>query len=250
MKILCIPDVHSRKFWRQCIFNNVAKVDKVLFLGDYVDPYSGESELEENIEDGLIDIINLKKNEPDKYILLLGNHDCHYIWSDIPESSRYNRFKAKLYYNIFKEHLDLFKLVYVNENTVFSHAGITQEWAKLVYDNLDIPKKDDNISVIEIAIFLSELDLKEDNSFCSTLGMISHYRGGYYNTGSCIWADIKEHVDLKETYDKIIPIGDDECFQVFGHTQLKEPLITDKWACLDCRKGFIINTLTHEINEC
>ena len=30
-------------------------------------------------------------------------------------------------------------------------------------------------------------------------------------------------------------------YQIFGHTQLKEPIITDKWACLDCRKAIILD---------
>jgi hypothetical protein len=69
--------------------------------------------------------------------------------------------------------------------------------------------------------------------------------------GSCEWADIYEHVDMEiSTSDKIISKQEEDCFQIFGHTQLKMPLIADKWACLDCRKGFIVDTLTHKIEEC
>ena len=52
--------------------------------------------------------------------------------------------------------------------------------------------------------------------------------------------------------DNIIPKEKEEgIFQIFGHTQLKdEPIITDKWACLDCKKGFIFDTITHECNSC
>ena len=38
-------------------------------------------------------------------------------------------------------------------------------------------------------------------------------------------------------------------YQIFGHTQVRYPIITDKWACLDYKKGFIIDTLTYEIIE-
>ena len=34
-----------------------------------------------NLMNMLNDIISLKKNEPDKYILLTGNHTDSYIWS-------------------------------------------------------------------------------------------------------------------------------------------------------------------------
>lgn len=33
--ILIIPDVHGRTFWKYAI----DKYDKVIFLGDYLDPY-------------------------------------------------------------------------------------------------------------------------------------------------------------------------------------------------------------------
>ena len=42
MKVLVIGDIHCRKFWRQCINNNIEKVEKVVFLGDYLDPYPDE----------------------------------------------------------------------------------------------------------------------------------------------------------------------------------------------------------------
>lgn len=86
MKVLVIPDIHCRNFWRKTISDNADKVDKVIFLGDYLDPYLNE--IEENPElmeceyfgdsknllKMLEDIISLKKNESDKYILLTGNH--------------------------------------------------------------------------------------------------------------------------------------------------------------------------------
>ena len=43
-KILCIPDIHCRKFWRKAINEYKNSVDKVIFLGDYIDPYPEEIE--------------------------------------------------------------------------------------------------------------------------------------------------------------------------------------------------------------
>ena len=53
--------------------------DKVIFLGDYLDHYYDESTNEYDIET-LQDIIEFKKSNPDDTILLIGNHDCPYIW--------------------------------------------------------------------------------------------------------------------------------------------------------------------------
>ena len=47
MKILVIPDIHGRCFWRLHV-NNIDKYDKVVFLGDYVDPYGPENITEED----------------------------------------------------------------------------------------------------------------------------------------------------------------------------------------------------------
>ena len=37
-KIFIIPDVHGRDFWKKA-YDYVDKVDEVIFLGDYLDPY-------------------------------------------------------------------------------------------------------------------------------------------------------------------------------------------------------------------
>ena len=39
MKILVIPDVHGRRFWKRPLERYIKKVDKIVFLGDYFDPY-------------------------------------------------------------------------------------------------------------------------------------------------------------------------------------------------------------------
>ena len=42
MKYLVIPDIHCRNFWRKTINENISSVSKILFLGDYLDPYGEE----------------------------------------------------------------------------------------------------------------------------------------------------------------------------------------------------------------
>ena len=90
-RLLVIPDLHGRKFWRETLANNIGQIDKVIFLGDYLDPYPEEIEENpdlmecndfydsQNLLKMLEDIISLKKNEPNKYILLTGNHTDSYI---------------------------------------------------------------------------------------------------------------------------------------------------------------------------
>ena len=262
-KVLIIPDCHGRKFWRQAIANNIDKVDKVIFLGDYLDPYSEEimmaPELMEcndfydsqNLLKMLEDIILLKKNEPNKYILLTGNHTDSYIWSKFRAATRTDYKNWEKYHKFFSQNLEYFNFVWIENNVIFSHAGISEGWANRVWEELGFPE-DELSSVMEIAIMFQDTPLSEFNkSYIKVIGDISHYRGGDMFYGSCEWADLREHIDIKNsTSDNLVPKGEDGIYQVFGHTQLRVPLITDKWACLDCRQGFIFDTITYECKSC
>lgn len=263
-KILIIPDVHCRNFWRKAVYDNVPNVDKVIFLGDYLDPYQNEIEnnpvsmecsyfgdFDNIIGLMLNDILSLKRTNPNKYILLCGNHTCSYIWSNFKAATRTDYKNWDKYHNIFKNNLNLFNLVWIENNVIFSHAGITEGWANnflytyMKYDDGAELEKDS--SILETARVLQDTPLEDFNKYyIEAISQISFHRFGDYDYGSCEWADLREHLDI----DNIIPTGDNEIYQVFGHTQLKKPIINDKWACLDCKKGFIIDTLTHEITEC
>lgn len=264
-KILCIPDIHCRKFWRETIFNNINKVDKVIFLGDYLDPYPYEIQSNSNLMEVkdfydsysalnmLNDIVSLKKNEPDKYILLTGNHTDSYIWSKFSAATRTDYKNWEKYHKFFSENLEYFNLVWIENNTIFSHAGISEGWAKAVAVELSLTVNLNN-PVKSIANYLSNINLNNisNKKLIKLLGDISSYRGGDSYYGSCEWSDIMEHVDhyQSEVEEKLVPLGDDEIYQVFGHTQLKKPLITEKWACLDCRQGFIFDTITYDCKNC
>ena len=263
MNILVIADIHGRKFWRTAINNNIDKVDRIIFLGDYLDPYGDEIEENpelmecnsfydsQNLLKMLEDIISLKKNEPDKYILLTGNHSDSYIWSKFNAASRTDYRNWEKYHKFFSQNLEYFNLVWIENNVIFSHAGISEGWANKVWETLEFPENELS-SIKEIAEVLRDTPLSKFNEYyIRRIGDISHYRGGDMFYGSCEWADLREHIDIQNSNpDNIIPKGEDGIFQVFGHTQLKVPLITDKWACLDCRQGFIFDTVTHECKSC
>ena len=267
MIYLVIPDIHGRKFWRKVIANNINKVDKIIFLGDYLDLYQNEikenPELMEceyfgdskNLLKMLEDIVSLKKNEPNKYILLTGNHSDSYIWSKFNAASRTDYKNWEKYHKFFSENLEYFNLVWIENDVIFSHAGISKGWAEnflyqyMKYDEGAELEKDS--LVFETARVLKDTQLKDfNNHYIKAISNISYYRGGDSYYGSCEWADLNEHIDIENSKDNIVPKGEEGIYQIFGHTQLRSQLITDKWACLDCRKGFIVDTLTYEITEC
>ena len=268
-KVLCIPDIHCRKFWREAINEYKNSVDKVIFLGDYIDPYPEEIETNpklmevKSFQDAasaikmLEDIFSLKKENPDKYILLTGNHTDSYIWQNFSKASRTDFHNWKLYHNIFSENLNLFNFVWIENDVIFNHAGISKEWAErflykyMKYDGGAEIEKDS--FELETARVLMDTPLENfNNHYINAISELSYYRGGEFSYGSCEWADVREHINHHQTevQGKIVPLGEEGIFQVFGHTQLRKELITDKWACLDCRKGFIIDTLTYEVSEC
>ena len=219
MKILINPDIHGRVFWKYSI-EHKDEFDKIIFLGDYLDAYSPD--LLVNEKDNFKEIIQFKKDNLDKVILLLGNHDCHYINSKILHSSRYNPFKANIYHKLFNDNLDLFQLIYIYNKYLFSHAGVYQKW-------MDLNK-----------LTLKDLLDCDLDKLSKSLNWIDYFRGGFYDVGSCIWADIRD-----SGTEKLLK----GYYHIFGHTQLKFNLSTSELSCLDCRVPFSLDSETGYINK-
>lgn len=124
MKTLIIGDIHGRRIWQEIISNE--EFDQILFIGDYFDSYNiGAEQQIENFKD----IITLKEALHNDCILLIGNHDCHYLnfWQE-----RYSGFQQGYQYTIshlLHTHLDKLQMCYVKDNYCFTHAGITNTWA-------------------------------------------------------------------------------------------------------------------------
>lgn len=90
-KIIIVPDVHGRTFWRLAK-EKINEVDQVVFLGDYLDPYPVEGISPKKAIEELKKIIDFKKEFLEKVILLIGNHDYHYmnLLKEILPCSRYD----------------------------------------------------------------------------------------------------------------------------------------------------------------
>lgn len=232
--MIIIPDVHGRVFWKEIVKNSE---DKIIFLGDYVDPYPGENISLIGALDNLSEIIDYKKSNPSKVILLLGNHDFMYMDSEHNKySCRHDFENEPKITKLLMNNRDLFQMNYSievkNKLYIFSHAGILKPWIEK-YKNLfgNFPESIDKIN---------ELYKKWDPEFISSLLEISYYRGGWSDFGSMIWSDVREHsVSCEENI-----------YQIFGHTQLKDkPIIEKHFADLDCRRPFFFDEKTGDIKE-
>ena len=219
-ELVLIPDIHGRSFWK-----NVVKEEKdspVVFLGDYVDPYKDEGITNEDALTNFKEIIAYAK-EYNNVTLLLGNHDIHYLLPGI-EFSRYSRQFCREIHQLIENNMKIFSLAHYtrsnNTDILISHAGILPSW--LEREGLLTQ------GAKEICNHLNA-HLKDEGYLYNLADDVSAYRGGWSNSPSPIWADVRDHLDEQSP---------SEFFQIFAHTQLTEHIVTEHWACIDCREAF------------
>lgn len=128
MKILVLGDIHGRSIWRDIILKE-NDADKIIFLGDYVstnNPYiTSEVQISE-----LTKILTYKDINKDKVILLRGNHDMQHLGYSWAECSGfiYDVFSYMSGSEVKDRFLNLTQWIYVYNNIIFSHAGISKVW--------------------------------------------------------------------------------------------------------------------------
>ena len=246
-RILVVPDVHGRLFWKEPVKKYLNAVDRVVFLGDYLDPYEGEDGLADDIFENLMEIIELKQNNKEKVVLLKGNHDQHYVserFEELAGGTRMDLQKWNKYHQTFTEYKDMFQIAYfelINGMPyVFSHAGLTLYWLKKVNDNVWY-MFDNKISVADPNIIKKINLLDDDGKGQDMLAVIGNYRSWFgEKTGSVLWADIEEHAIpyAPKAY------GLNQVFQVFGHTKLNKDydmIKFDDFAMIDSQQCFMID---------
>jgi predicted phosphodiesterase len=226
--ILCIGDIHGRNFWKKAVEENMDKVDRIIFLGDYLDPYPWESITRKEAISNFQEIIDFKSENRDKVVLFVGNHDLAYIdKKNYIVRSRYDSSNARHIEEMFRSHRSFFQLAHEeligDKRYLFTHAGLQIGWYK---------KHEKLIGELTVNGMNHLLDIP---SGIKALCEASWSRGGWDQFGSIVWNDVTDcgsHVNDELPWDR----------QVFGHSQQEEhPIITDTHVCLDCRKAFILN---------
>ena len=250
-KILVVPDVHGRTFWKKPVNKYIDQVDRIVFLGDYLDPYrdEGEEHTPESAYDNLMEIILLKLSHKEKVILLKGNHDQHYSsrrFYDLARGSRCDKNNWDKYHKVFNQNKDLFQLAHL-ENVngipyVFTHAGLTVYWLNKVNSKVwGLSDRDISIANQDI---IDQINLLDDDGLGQDMLSIIGKSRSLFNgekTGSVLWADIEEHPMAKPPK----AYGLDKVFQVFGHTRLdvinSDMVSSDHLAMIDSQRCFIID---------
>ncbi|NJO64829.1 MAG: hypothetical protein HC836_43870 [Richelia sp. RM2_1_2] len=102
--------------------------DKFVFIGDYFDSYNkftGPEQLKNFNE-----IVDFKLSQPDKVVLLFGNHDYHYLKTTSENYSGYQAaykidFAETIHAALDKNAL---QMCFKHDTFLFSHAGVTKTW--------------------------------------------------------------------------------------------------------------------------
>ena len=224
-RLIIIPDVHGRDFWREAVRANPD--GRFIFLGDYLDPYEDECITTAEAFRGLQDIVSFKEANPERVTLLWGNHDLHYLYPEMM-GSRYDLAHAERNARFFHSHQTLFGMAYetmaAGMRILFSHAGVGRGWLLGNWPSIDMK---------ELSAELFN-DLTGYPGFMSALRDVSALRWGDKPWGSMVWADADEQIPEENRIPGIV--------QVFGHTRMDAPVnYGDAAFCLDCRRCFYLD---------
>jgi len=254
-KILVFPDIHGRTFWKEPVERYADEADRIVFLGDYLDPYRDEGPVftPRGIFENLQAIIRLKQEQPEKVILLKGNHDQHYAsryFFNYACGTRCDYDHWVQYHDTFQYHADLFQIVHYEKVAdlpyLFSHAGITEYWLRKVNSTLwHLP--DDGLTLTDplVANRINLLDTEDpvEQGLLGVVGQFRSYQGE--STGGPMWADIREH-DVPIAIEEY---GLSQVYQVFGHTRTRTGVFmvsSDRLAMIDTLQPFIIDAARNE----
>lgn len=155
--VLIIGDIHGRTNWQELTktFDNFRHI---VVMGDYFDPYQivPFEEQVRNFETllGYVDMYRVANLCPDGFIMLLGNHDYHYLKS-APFNERYSRYDAQHAEKI-RELLEMalnngyLRIAWnlPNTNIVFTHAGLSAHWvARHIIQDDDLDNNHEGLTI-------------------------------------------------------------------------------------------------------
>lgn len=225
MRVLVIGDIHGRDTWKRAL---TIPCDKIVFIGDYCDSFDKS---DDEISSNLANIIFAATNDPEKFILLLGNHDIQYLLYPQHRCSGFRSEMALKLQELFRSYKSLFKVAYQINDTVFTHAGISQQWWKWFNE-----KKRYELEGTTIAEQLNNVFYyTSDRELLLTSGMI---RGNTTPYGGIFWADMSETVNT--------PL--EKIHQIVGHTPVDGITEFEHIIYCDCL-GNVDNFLLLEFTE-
>lgn len=214
MKIVALGDTHGRSKWKEIVVEQ-KDADMIVFIGDYFDAKDGGYSANRQIEN-FKEIVQFKRDNPSKVVLLIGNHDFHYLNGVNETYSSYQFGYAKDINSVLQPAVDegLLQMCYQYSSYFFSHAGLTKTWSN--NNGIDMNNLEDSVN---------ELFRNDIAKFKFTMGDNDSY-GGNDITQTPIW--VRPQSLVKDMVDDIICI--------VGHTQVKGVTVMeeDNLILIDC----------------
>jgi len=129
LKLLCVGDIHTKKWIIEEVKKLIPKYDAVVFVGDYADDWGGDGL--ESIETWH-ELYMLQQTFPDKVKMVLGNHDFIYVNRTPTLQSGYNTITQLAINspanNYLRTWLLSLPITHEEDGIMFSHAGIAKGW--------------------------------------------------------------------------------------------------------------------------
>jgi hypothetical protein len=196
MKTLVLGDTHGRPLWKQIVVDE--QPDRVIFIGDYFDSYDDFTAAEQMYN--FQEIIDWKQSGQSEVIMLIGNHDYHYMRGIHEHYSGYQRGARPAIEQLLEDSKEHMQMCYQMGEYLFTHAGVSSKWL------------DDNIvmwDVENLEMYINDLWKYKPNSF-KFMGWDPY---GNSPESSPIW--IRPYSLQRSNHDTLR----DQFIQVVGHTQ-------------------------------
>lgn len=234
MKYNLIGDIHGRTTWQHLVREDAINI----FLGDYLDPYADEgfSPGEEEYAN-LQSIIRYKQQHPET-VLLLGNHDLHYLWHE--HYSRHNAAYAERFAELLRQHLHFFQAAYaIGDRILVTHAGVTRPWCELagIEPNL-------SAAALAEAICQHMTATEQRRFFTVDCTFDADDYCGMSATASPLW--VRPQTLIK--YGELLDDQQRPIIQVVGHTQVREVMSILPFYFVDCL-GYQPQSLLIELTD-
>ena len=198
MKTVILGDTHGRDYWKSIVANE--NPDRVIFIGDYFDSYDNYTAAEQMYN--FQEIIDWKQSGQSEVIMLIGNHDYHYMRGVTEHYSGYQAGARPAIEQLLYENKNHMQMAYGMHGFLFSHAGVSMNWLKIHgYDN--------ESNLID---WINDMWKYKPNVF----GFAGHDPYGDSTISSPIW--IRPDSLQQSNRDTLR----DQFIQVVGHTQQKQ----------------------------
>lgn len=199
MKNIVIGDIHGKDVWKKLI---PKEYDSLTFVGDYFDCFEEIPTVTQvrNFKE----ICDFASVDP-RVNLCIGNHDYQYIADKNCHCSGFQYYGQWDIKEAIQQNLDLLNVVYIVDDTIISHSGVSSTWLK-----------DHSLTVDTI-----NETFKANNKICKWNGNNMY---GDDVTQSPLWIRPRSLLsDLPDDYKQIV-----------GHTHQKDITTIGRVTFVDC----------------